>query len=67
LLVFYPESREMSQARPLSECALVADIGGTNARFALADLDTLELSEIRQVLARTIQVSKRPLATMSGV
>jgi len=34
----------------LSECALVADIGGTNARFALADLDTLELSEIRQVL-----------------
>ena len=40
----------MSQARPLSECALVADIGGTNARFALADLDTLELSEIRQVL-----------------
>jgi glucokinase len=34
----------------LSECALVADIGGTNARFALADLDTLELSKIRQVL-----------------
>jgi glucokinase len=28
--------------------ALVADIGGTNARFALADLETLELSEIRQ-------------------
>ncbi len=30
--------------------ALVADIGGTNARFALAYLDTLELSEIRQFL-----------------
>src|SRR4029077_18733022 len=28
--------------------ALVADIGGTNARFALADLETFELSEIRQ-------------------
>jgi len=28
---------------------LVADIGGTNARFALAGLDTLALSEIRQV------------------
>jgi glucokinase len=30
--------------------ALVADIGGTNARFALADLDSLALSEIRQFL-----------------
>jgi glucokinase len=40
----------MSEARPLPARALVADIGGTNARFALADLDTLELSEIRQVL-----------------
>jgi glucokinase len=47
---FCPESLEMSQARPLQARALVADIGGTNARFALADLDTLELSEIRQVL-----------------
>ena len=28
--------------------ALVADIGGTNARFALADLETLDLSQIRQ-------------------
>ncbi|MGH6864658.1 MAG: glucokinase [Methyloceanibacter sp.] len=27
--------------------ALVADIGGTNARFAVADLDTLELAAIR--------------------
>ena len=30
--------------------AIVADIGGTNARFAVASLDTLELSDIRQVL-----------------
>jgi glucokinase len=28
--------------------ALVADIGGTNARLALVDLETLEISEIRQ-------------------
>ncbi len=28
--------------------ALIADIGGTNARFALADLETLDLTEIRQ-------------------
>jgi glucokinase len=28
--------------------ALVADIGGTNARFAVADLDTLELTNIRR-------------------
>ena len=49
-MLFWPESQEMSQARPLPALALVADIGGTNARFALADLDTLELSEIRQVL-----------------
>ncbi len=28
--------------------ALVADIGGTNARFAMADLDTLELASLRQ-------------------
>jgi glucokinase len=30
--------------------AIVADIGGTNARFAVASLDTFELSDIRQVL-----------------
>ena len=30
--------------------AIVADIGGTNARFAVADLATLELSRISQVL-----------------
>ncbi len=40
----------MSEARKVPARALVADIGGTNARFALADLDTLELSEIRQIL-----------------
>jgi glucokinase len=39
----------MSQARKLQASALVADIGGTNARFALADLETLELSEIHRV------------------
>lgn len=33
-----------------SDRAVVADIGGTNARFALASLDTLELSEIRHFL-----------------
>jgi glucokinase len=31
---------------------LVADIGGTNVRFALADLDTLALSHIRASLCR---------------
>ena len=30
--------------------ALVADIGGSNARFALVDLESLELSEIKQYL-----------------
>ncbi|HSA66683.1 MAG TPA: glucokinase, partial [Methyloceanibacter sp.] len=30
--------------------AIVADIGGTNARFAVADLATLELSHISQIL-----------------
>jgi glucokinase len=39
----------MNQARQNSAQALVADIGGTNARFALADPMTLELAEIRQV------------------
>jgi glucokinase len=39
----------MSEARPARAQVLVADIGGTNARFALAELDTLALSEIRQV------------------
>ena len=33
-----------------SDRAVVADIGGTNARFALAVLETLELSEIRHFL-----------------
>src|SRR5215813_7088551 len=30
--------------------ALVADIGGTNARFAVIDIDTLELSNIKHFL-----------------
>jgi glucokinase len=32
-----------------SKRALVADIGGTNARFALADLSTLALGTCRQI------------------
>lgn len=39
----------MSQERPQDASALVADIGGTNARFAVADLGTLELSDIHRV------------------
>ena len=35
--------------------ALVADIGGTNARFAMADVDTLALSDIRR-----FQCSEQP-------
>jgi glucokinase len=37
----------MSEASKPPSRAVVADIGGTNARFAVADLATLELSEIR--------------------
>ena len=33
-----------------AELVVVADIGGTNARFALADPETLELSHIQQTL-----------------
>ncbi|HSD92483.1 MAG TPA: glucokinase [Methyloceanibacter sp.] len=39
----------MNQARQYPAQALVADIGGTNARFALADPVSLQLTEIRQV------------------
>ncbi|HXG78951.1 MAG TPA: glucokinase [Methyloceanibacter sp.] len=39
----------MSAAPTAKAKALVADIGGTNARFALADPGTLELGEIWQV------------------
>ena len=39
----------MNEVRPLPARALVADIGGTNARFAVADLATLGLSDVRQV------------------
>ena len=41
--------RAMSEAGRMEAQILVADIGGTNARFALAGLDTLALSEIHQV------------------
>ena len=34
----------------MTDLVLVADIGGTNARFALADLATLELSHLHQTL-----------------
>jgi glucokinase len=37
----------MSKPVPTPSRAIVADIGGTNARFAIADLGTLELSDIR--------------------
>jgi glucokinase len=37
----------MSETKPIPPHALVADIGGTNARFAFADLATLALSHVR--------------------
>jgi glucokinase len=37
----------MSRTSPIPSHALVADIGGTNARFAIADLLTLELSNVQ--------------------
>ena len=37
----------MSETSQIPPRALVADIGGTNARFAVADLTTLALTEIR--------------------
>jgi glucokinase len=40
----------MSERSPSPARSLVADIGGTHARFAVADLATLELSEISQIL-----------------
>jgi glucokinase len=40
----------MQATNGLADLVMVADIGGTNARFALADLQTLELSHIRQML-----------------
>ncbi len=38
----------MDQGFGLSKTILVADLGGTNARFALADLGTLALSNVNQ-------------------
>ena len=40
----------MSETSKIPPRALVADIGGTNARFAVADLVTLELSAVRSAL-----------------
>ena len=40
----------MQREDALPREAIVADIGGTNARFAVADLATLELSRISQIL-----------------
>jgi glucokinase len=40
----------MQRENALPREAVVADIGGTNARFAVADLATLELSRISQIL-----------------
>lgn len=40
----------MTPANEFPARALVADIGGTNARFAVADLESFTLSEIRHVL-----------------
>jgi hypothetical protein len=41
-----PRNREMSRSRPPETAVLVADIGGTHARFALAAPATLVSSEI---------------------
>ena len=43
----------MQVSSSLTELVMVADIGGTNARLALADLETLELSHIHQTLCGT--------------
>jgi glucokinase len=40
----------MQREDALAREAIVADIGGTNARFAVADLVTLELSRINRIL-----------------
>jgi glucokinase len=37
----------MNRTNPIPQRALVADIGGTNARFAVADLLTLEITAVR--------------------
>lgn len=57
------------QARDgLPDPVLVADIGGTNARFAVADLDTLELSHIRLTLCRDHATAEAALsAYLSGL
>ena len=40
----------MSETSKIPSRALVADIGGTNARFAVADLVTLDIGEVRSFL-----------------
>jgi glucokinase len=39
----------MSETSGIPSRALVADVGGTNARFAIADLETLEISAVRRL------------------
>jgi glucokinase len=56
----------MSQAHSAKACVLVADIGGTNARFALADPSTLELREIHQVRCAEHPDLERVLADYAG-
>jgi glucokinase len=41
------DRRDMSETSKIPSRALVADIGGTNARFAVADLATLELTSVQ--------------------
>ena len=63
----------MSAASKIPSRALVADIGGTNARFALADLLTLELGEVQScraadypTLAAAIQHYLKDIKDISG-
>lgn len=44
--------RKQSASRSIARRALVADIGGTNARFAIANLDTLSLSDVKVFSSR---------------
>jgi glucokinase len=54
-------------AKPVAT-ALVADIGGTNARFAVADLETLELSGIRKFLcAEHASMERAAQAYLAGL
>jgi glucokinase len=57
-----PRISGTSMQAGLSEPLLVADIGGTNARFALANPVTLELSHICQTLCRRHDTVEAALA-----